>query len=281
MAKTFPQRIRRAYALAGVVPCLFIGYFFIWPLSQVVLFSFQDAGGSFSLGNYHRFLGDSFYRGLMVNSLLTAIIATAITVVLGYGLALFIATRKQGAATWLFLAVAPMLTGLVIRLYGWIILLSDQGPINQFLAWVGFGGKLDILFSRTAVIIGIVHYCLPFMVLTVYSVLKRIPGFLTEAAATLGAQPWRRFWTVIFPLSMPGIVAGTSLVFALAASTFIVPLMIGGPRDRMLANFTHMAVEQMGDWGFGAAIALTLLVLVVGALGCAQLLARFLEERIS
>lgn len=280
MSMDFRERIRLGYAALAIIPLFFLAVFFLWPLWRVLLFSFQDSAGAFSLGNYQRFLGDPFYQGIISSSIGVAGIGTLLTVVLGYAIALFITTRKQGAAVWLFLAVAPMLTSLVIRLYGWMIILSEQGPLNSLVMGLGItNAPLGLLFSRTAVIIGIVHYCLPFMVLTVYSVLKRIPVYLPEAAATLGASPWRNFWTVVFPLSMPGIIAGTSLVFALAASTFVVPLMIGGPRDRMLANFTHMAVDRMGDWGFGAAIALTLLVLVCIVLAFANLFARSVEER--
>lgn len=270
------RRQQRIYAAAGLAALAFFIAFFAWPVGAVLINSLRPAAaGGWSLSGYARFLTDSFYLQATQRTLSIAAISTALTLVVGYGVALFVATRPRGRAVWLMLAVAPMLVSLVLRLYGWMILLSEQGPVNRLLVALGLTGQpLPLLFSRFAVVVGIVHYCLPFMVLTVYSALRRIEPTVMEAAATLGANGWYAFRTVVLPLSMPGVIAGTSITFALSASTFVVPLMIGGPRDRMLSNYVHLAVERLGDWAFAAVIAVLMLAMVVAVLALANGLAR-------
>ncbi|HEY8416875.1 MAG TPA: ABC transporter permease [Limnochordales bacterium] len=270
------RRQRWIYAAAGLAALVFFVAFFVWPVGAVLIQSFRPSPtGGFSLSGYARFLTDPLYMQATQRTLSIAALSTAITLVVGYGVALFVATRPRGQAVWLMLAVAPMLVSLVLRLYGWMILLSEQGPVNRLLVALGFAAQpVPLLFSRFAVIVGIVHYCLPFMVLTVYSALRRIDPSVQEAAATLGANGWYAFRTIVLPLSMPGVIAGTSITFALSASTFVVPLMIGGPRDRMLSNYVYLAVERLGDWGFAAVIAVLMLALVVVVLAAANRLAR-------
>lgn len=270
------RRQRRVYAAAGLASLAFFIAFFAWPVGAVLINSFRPSpAGGFGLGGYARFLTDPFYLQATRRTLAIAALSTAVTVVVGYGIALFVATRVRGRSIWLMMAVAPMLVSLVLRLYGWMILLSERGPVNRLLAALGIIEQpLPLLFSRLAVVVGIVHYCLPFMVLTVYSALRRIEPAVQEAAWTLGANGWYAFRTIVLPLSMPGVIAGTSITFALSASTFVVPLMIGGPRERMLSNYVHLAVERLGDWGFAAVIAVLMLAMVVLVLGLANGLAR-------
>ncbi|MBO8140851.1 MAG: ABC transporter permease [Firmicutes bacterium] len=269
------RRQQLVYSAAGLVALAFFFAFFAWPVGAVLVNSLRPAGSDgLTLSGYVRFLSDSFYLQATWRTISIAAVSTALTLILGYGVALFAATRPRGRAVWLTLAVAPMLVSLVIRLYGWMILLSEQGPVNRILVALGVSpAPLPLLFSRLAVVVGIVHYCLPFMVLTIYSALRRIDPAVREAAATLGADGWYAFRTIVLPLSMPGVIAGTSITFALSASTFVVPLMIGGPRDRMLSNYVHLAVERLGDWEFAAVIAVLMLAMVVVVLAGANRLA--------
>lgn len=259
--------IKRFYTIVGWAALLYMIALFFYPVLKVVLTSVWK-NGSFSLDHYIAVFSKDLYVKVLLKTLWISLISTAISLVIGYSLAYFIATRpsdKQGI--WLMAIISPMFMSLTVRLFGWMILLSKDGPIATAFSGL-FGGEkeLSLLFSSGAVVIGIVHYVLPFVVLNVYTSLKRLEPSLLEASAILGASDWRTFWKVRFPLSLPGVYAGCSLAFALSASTFLVPVMLGGPKDNLMANMAYNSIVTIGNMGMGAAISFVLLIIVVIAL---------------
>jgi putative spermidine/putrescine transport system permease protein len=158
--------------------------------------------------------------------------------------------------------LSPLLVGIVVRCYGWMILLADRGLINASLVEGGWIAKpLPLMYNAFGVGIALVHVFLPFMVLSLTGVLKRIEPELLEASMTLGASPWRTFLEVTLPLSLPGILAGSLLVFSLAISSFVVPILLGGFKVQVLPMIVYEQMLSVFDWPFGAANAFVLLTL--------------------
>lgn len=268
-------RMTKFYTVAGWIAVVYMVTLFLYPLAKVTISSFVDNDG-FTFDNYIKIFTTSLYLKVLTKTLWISIISTIISLIIGYSLAYFIATResnKQGF--WLMIIISPMFMSLTVRLFGWMIFLSQGGPLVAFLSYLtGSDSKISLLFSSIAIIIGIVHYVLPFVVLNIYSSLKKLEPSLLEAATMLGASEIRAFWTVIFPLSLPGVIAGSSLAFALSASTFLVPLMLGGPADNLLANMAYNSIINIGNLGMGAALSTVLLFIVVTVLAVMRKLER-------
>jgi putative spermidine/putrescine transport system permease protein len=161
--------------------------------------------------------------------------------------------------------ISPLLVGIVIRCYGWMILLADQGLINATLSEHGLISRpLPLMYNRFGVAVALVHVFLPFMVLSLTGVLKRIDPALEEASKTLGASPLRAFLEVTLPLSLPGILAGSLLVFSLAISSFVVPVLLGGFKVYVLPITVYEQILVLFEWPFGAATAFILLLISLG-----------------
>jgi spermidine/putrescine transport system permease protein len=174
------------------------------------------------------------------------------------------------------LVIVPFWSNSLIRLYSWIIVLGRGGIINYTLRQLGWQTEWSILFTYPAIIIGLVHAYLPYMVLTIYVALDRIDDRLIEASASLGARPWRTFLRVILPLSMPGVLAGVILVFIPAIGSFVEPRLLGGPAGTMLGTVIEDQFVQVFNWPLGAALSFILLLIVVIILA---LSARVLAQR--
>lgn len=259
-------KMMRFYSILGWLAVAYMAALFLYPLLKVVYTSVW-VNGTFTLDNYVKIFSTDLYSKVLLKTLWVSVLSTLIALVIGYTLAYFIATRpahKQGF--WLMLIISPMFMSLTIRLFGWMILLSKQGPLARVWEGVFGGGEISLLFSQTAVVIGIVHFVLPFVVLNIYTSLNRLDPSLLEASTMLGASPLRTFWQITFPLSLPGVFAGGSIAFALAASTFLVPIMVGGPGDTLLANMAYNSIVTIGNLGIGAALSFVLLVIIVAVL---------------
>lgn len=258
------NRMSRIYTFAGWLAILYLLVLFLYPLLQVVWTSVW-VDEQFTLDTYTAILSKSLYTQVLLETLRIAVISTLIGLIVGYTLALFIVhrpSRQQGF--WLLLIVSSMFMSLTIRLFGWLIMLGEAGPLMRIVRLL-FGESIEnmMLFSSVSVIIGIVHFILPFVVLTIYTTLKKMEPALLEASTMLGASPMRTFWRVTFPLSLPGVYASASITFALASSTFLVPLMLGGPKNQLLANVAYNAIVNIGNMGMGAALSFLLLILIV------------------
>jgi len=237
------------------------------PLGLVVILSFMQRGPygdvvyEFSLGNYTRLL-DPLYLRILGYSLSTAAYTTLATLLIGYPLAYVIARSNPGTRSLLlFLILVPFWTNFIIRIYAWIMILRTGGLLNSLLLNLGIiSTPMNLLYTPTAVFIGMVYEFLPFMVLPLYASLEKIEHEKLEAAADLGARPWRAFMRVTLPLSLPGIIAGTILVFIPAMGMFVVPDLLGGAQTILVGNLIRNQFLTARDWPLGAAASMILLV---------------------
>jgi len=219
-----------------------------------------------TLSTYARVLSDPFYLGVVVRTLALSLGATAICALLGFPLAYFLwraPARWKGTLT--LLVVAPLLISIVVRSYGWMVILGDSGVLNDALSALGLIDQpVAIMFTSLAVLIGLVHVQFPFMVLSILAGLERIDPDLLDAAATLGAPRPRAVLEIVLPLSVPGLVAGVTLVFSLCMTAFVTPTLMGGSGARVLTTLIYNQFVTVFNWPTGAAIAALLLVLCLG-----------------
>jgi putative spermidine/putrescine transport system permease protein len=258
----------RALLLSPYVLLLLV--FFAAPLALMLVISvsrqsFGEMEWTITFHHYARFFSDGFYLGVLSDTLLLGAIVTLVSLLLGYPLAYHLAlTRSRWKPLLIVFILSPLLVGIVIRCYGWMILLADRGLINATLVEHGWLTKpLPLMYNRFGIALGLVHVFLPFMVLSLTGVLKRIDPHLIEASKTLGASPRRAFFEVTLPLSLPGILAGSLLVFSLAISSFVVPILLGGFKVQVLPMIVYEQILSVFDWPFGAANAFVLLVISV------------------
>jgi putative spermidine/putrescine transport system permease protein len=263
--------MRRATPYLLLAPTLLVlGAFFFYPLLQLLLTTFyvQVALGSPlrgpTLANYVRFLSDPFYLFVLGRTLRVAGLVTLTSLVLGYPVALDLSRRPRRAVLLTVLLVLPLAISLVIRGIGWIILMAPRGTLALAAQVLGLRPEpFGILYSETAIVIGLTNVLLPFMVLSLHSALANIDSTLARAAADLGARPLRTLVTVTLPLSLPGVVAGSLIVFTLAASFFVIPAMLGGDRVRVLSGITYDQGVVLFNLPFAAATAVILFAVVI------------------
>ncbi len=227
--------------------------------------------------NYLRFVADPFYRGVLWTTLGVALSCTALCLLLGLPIAYWLArmTRRWKGALMLAL-VLPLFIGNTVRMVGWMILFAHGGMIDGLMRWIG-GAGLELMYTPTAVVCGIVSINLPFVVLTIQSTMETIDPRLEEAAQSLGAAPARRFWRVVWPLSLPGTATAGILCFILAMNAYATPFLLGGPRFKMMAPTLYWEFSANNNWPFAAAIALILMAttLVLAAASAVLIPARY------
>jgi ABC-type spermidine/putrescine transport system permease subunit I len=192
-----------------------------------------------------------------------ALITTVVCVVFGYPLAYWLARARPAIQTLgLFLLIMPLMVSTVIRVFGWIVILGRKGIVNQALAAVGLE-PVRLLYTETAVVIGLVNIFMPFMVLPLMAAIERVPANLEEAARNLGAGWWRMFRQIILPLSVPGLISGCILVYSVSISAFVTPALMGSSRERMAAQQIYDEVLVSFNWPSASALALTLVLLTL------------------
>jgi putative spermidine/putrescine transport system permease protein len=245
-----------------------LAVFFVVPLVLMAVISvsrqsFGEFEWTFTLDHYRRFFSDGFYLAVLGDTLWLGVLVTLVSLVLGYPVAYHLArTSTRAKPLLLVFLISPLLVGIVIRCYGWMILLADRGLVNSTLVQHGLiATPLPLMYNRFGVTVALVHVFLPFMVLSLTGVLKRIDPALEEASRTLGASSLRAFLEVTLPLSIPGILAGSLLVFSLAISSFVVPVLLGGFKVYVLPIIVYEQILALFEWPFGAATAFILLVL--------------------
>ncbi|MFD2236450.1 ABC transporter permease [Aureimonas populi] len=258
---------------------LLLGIFLVIPYLNIAVMSFRTPGQGtpygegFTLSNYLRFLGDGFYLMQVASTLWIGALTTAICLVVGFPVAWQLSRpsmRFRGLAYGLVLA--PLLVGIVIRSYGWTILLGNAGLINRTLTGLGLiETPLPLMYNTLGIVIALVHVFLPFMILPVMAAIQGVDPSLEAAARSLGASRATAFRRVTLPLSMPGIQAGCILVFVLSLSAYVTPSLIGGMRVRTMAVTVVDALIDTFQWPWGSALALALSV--TGA-ACVLLFAR-------
>jgi len=226
----------------------------------------------FSLDNFRLLLSDKLYLAAWLSSLRIAAVSTLAALLLGYPMAYAVArAAPRLRPTLLMLIVLPFWTSFLIRVYAWMGLLAENGTLNQFLRWTGIADNPGtILGTEWAVHLGIVYAYLPFMVLPIYASLEKLDTGLLEAAADLGATPFRAFLTVTLPLSLPGIVAGCLMMFIPAVGEFVIPDLLGGTGTLMIGKVLWDEFFTNADWPLASAVAICLLVLLVAPIALFQ-----------
>lgn len=216
----------------------------------------------FSFENFNRFF-TPVYTNVLLRSINLAVRSTVICLLLGYPIAYIISKEKPKKRNSLILMfVIPMWMNFLLRTYAWLTLLGKNGIINMIITKLGFQA-LDLLYNDSAVLLGMVYNFLPFMVLPIFSVLVKIDNKLIEASEDLGANKIITFSKVIFPLSLPGVVTGISMVFIPAVSTFIISSLLGGNKANLIGNLIEQQFRYTGDWHFGSAMSLILMVFIL------------------
>lgn len=200
-------------------------------------------------------------RAILVRTLFIAAAVTGLCAAIGLPYAMLAAAAKGWLRSALLVAVLiPLWTSLLVRTAAWVVLLQNEGLINGALQAMGLiENPLPLIFNRTGVVIAMTHVLLPFMVLPIYSVLLSIPANLMPAAAALGAPPWRAFWHVLLPLSLPGLLSGSLLVFMVALGYYITPALVGGANDQMISAIIAFYATGTANWGMAGALGLILL----------------------
>lgn len=264
-----PARRRTDIWLWILLPAIAVfAVIFVAPLADLILLSFHSMSGpaqvgtAYTLANYRAFVTDPFYLEVLLRTFWLGLVVAASCLVIGYPVAYYLArtaSRWRGMA--LFLVISPLLVSAIVRNIGWFPLLSQSGLVNWALGKLGLiGAPLPLINNFTGVAIGLVHALLPFMILTLMTVIQRVEGDLEEAAANLGAGPLEVFWRVLLPLSLPGIVAGSLLVFTMAISAYTTPAILGGNRVLVMATYIAQQFRTVLDYPAGGTAAALLLV---------------------
>ena len=239
--------------------------FIVIPLIIIVFFSFTQetaSGYSFTLENFKRVL-NSQYISVFKRSLILSFESTVLCLILGYPVAYFISKMKSNKRNILImLFIVPMWMNFLLRTYAWLPILGKNGVINNFLSAIGLN-TINILYTDAAVLLGMVYNFLPFMILPIYTVLIKMDNSLIDAAADLGANKRQIFTKVIFPLSMPGVITGITMVFMPAVSTFVISRLLGGGQYMLLGNLIETQFTTMGDWNFGSALAIFMMIIIL------------------
>ncbi len=256
-----------------VIPYLIWGtIMLLLPMLLIVFYSLIQPGNEvttfrFTLDNYIRFFTDKDFLLILWRSLFIALKTTALCLLIGYPIAYWISRcspKKQGQLI-LFITI-PMWINMLVRTYAWIGILSKGGPVSIFLSWFGFQ-NVEILYTEAAVLIGMVYNYLPYMILQIYTSLTKLDPSLIEAANDLGASPFQTFWRVVFPLSIPGVISGITLVFLPAISAFFIPKLLGGGSWFLIGNVIENQFITVGEWNFGSAISVIMAMIMMLLMG--------------
>lgn len=242
--------------------------FIVFPCFLVLLYSVttKESNGlttiHFTLENFRKFF-NPLYVNILWDSIFLAAVSTAICLLLGYPAAFIISKANISIrSTLLFLCILPMWMNMLLRTYAWMTILGNNGIINNILGFLGIP-RASMLYTRGATVMGMVYNFLPFMILPVYTALSKMDTGILEAADDLGANKLVKFKKIILPLSMPGVISGIVMVFMPAVSTFIIPQLLGGNKSMMIGNLIEKLFILNGDWNFGSAISIIMMVIIL------------------
>ena len=261
--KSSPWTATRFYRWLVVAPLIFVTAFFVWPILTVVIRSFTDP--RLGLGNYAHVFFQGPYLHVMGITVEIAAIVTVLCVMIAYP-ASYVIAKARGSLFRIMIAVVviSLWTSVVIRSYAWMVVFQRNGVFNEALLATGLIDRpIHFIPGTLAVNVGMVHIMLPFMILPMLSNMRSIDRSLLTAASVLGATPWQAFRQVFLPLSLPGLGAGSALVFMMSLGFFITPALLGGPRDMMAAVLIEQQANRLLEWGLASALSSVLLVLTV------------------
>ena len=250
-------------------------------IGYLLLESVRMADG-WGLANFSAFFDRPDYIQLLLRTIRVALIVTVVCVFVGYPIALTIARYKGNRNFLMMLVITPWLVSVVVRTYGWVVILGPRGTLNSLLLWLGvIEAPLSLIFNSTGVVIGLVHVFCPFFIISVLSVLLYQDPCLEEASQTLGAGPLRTFVKVTLPISLPGVLSGMTLVYLMSTGAIVTPLLLGGVRDGLMATQIYQDVLQVFDYPKAASMALILVVTTFLAVLPVQWLERRIAVRVS
>lgn len=240
---------------------IWMALFTLIPLVLVGYYAFT-LNGAFTLEGFKRAF-EPMYLGVLGNSIRIALISTAFCLALGYPVAYILSRKEYDQKTMLlFLFAVPMWMNFLLRTYGWLSILESNGILNAIFGALNLP-KMDILYTDSAVILGMVYNFLPYMILPIHTSLTKIDYSIIESAQDLGANPFAVFRRVVFPLSIPGVISGVTMVFMPAVTTFIIPNLLGGGQYILIGNLIERQFLSAYDWNFGAALSLILMVVIL------------------
>lgn len=253
------RRQGRRRALLILPGLAFLTVMFLYPLGSLVVTSVYDKG--FTTAHYQRLFTVPAYTRVLLNTMLMAAIVTLVCLVLGYPLAYRLATANGRWKVVLLIGIlVPFWTNLLVRAYGWMVILHPRGLLNTALVGVGLIDKpFALVHNATGVVIGMTQVMLPYMVLPIAAVMEGVDRTLLHAARSLGASPWNTFVRIFLPLTLPGVFAGILLVFIISLGFFVIPALLGGTRDIMLAQLIQFHINIVLNWGFAATLSTALL----------------------
>ena len=256
--KQSESRLATPYAIWSVL-------FIVIPLILIVFFSFTkqvDGRYMFTLDNFDKFFNVMYFK-VVRRSLVLAFISTVLCLIVGYPTAYIISKAKPSRrATLLLLCILPMWMNFLLRTYAWSAILGKNGFINTLLGMVGLG-PINILYTDAAVLLGMVYNFLPFMIRPIHTILSKMDQDLINAAKDLGANNFQVFTKVIFPLSLPGVISGITMVFMPAVSTFVISKLLGGGQFYLIGNLIEQEFMSVGDWHFGSAISIFMMIIIL------------------
>ena len=243
--------------------------FIVIPSFLILFYAFtvrDEQGIRFTLDNFYKFC-ELIYLSVLLKSLGLALFSTFVCLILGYPVAMILASKHfSKSATLSILFIIPMWMNFLLRTYSWLTLLEKNGIINSILSFFHLP-KIDILYTDTAVVLGMVYNFLPFMILPIYTVLMKIDSKLVEAAQDLGGNSFTVFRRITLPLSIPGVMSGITMVFMPAVTTFVISKLLGGGQYTLIGNFIERQFIQLSDWNFGSAISMVMMILILIGIG--------------
>ena len=251
--------------------------FIVVPLLLIVFFAFTVKEGGvtkFSLDNFKRLM-DPMYAKVFTRSVVLAGQSTVLCLLIGYPVAYIISRKPESRKGMLImLFILPMWMNFLLRTYAWLAILGKNGLLNNFLTMIGLN-PIEILYTNSAILLGMVYNFLPFMVLPIFTSLSKMDQDLVNAAHALGAGKITAFIKVIFPLSMPGVISGITMVFMPAVSTFVISQLLGGGKQMLIGNFIEQQFTTFGNWNFGSAVSIVMMILI---LICMALTSKFSDK---
>lgn len=261
---------------------VFASIMIVIPMLLIVMYAFTKSGNemlpfTFTLDNFIKFFDPVFVKVLM-KSLYIAVITTIVCLLIGYPTAYIISRFDSKTGTILILLITlPMWINMLVRTYAWIGILSEVGLINNLLGIFGIG-PVEMLYTDFAVILGMVYNTLPFMIIQIYNPLAKMDKSVINASYDLGANRMQTFRKVIFPLSLPGVIAGITLVFLPSVSSFVVPKLLGGGQYMLIGNLIEEQFITVGEWNFGSAISLIMALIIMLSMYLAKKVDKDIED---
>ena len=254
------ERKKQAFLLA-LPASLALLVFFILPMGYILVQTLLENGTA----DFREFFTDPFYLDILWTTLRVSLVSTAVSLLLGYPTAYYMArTTSRLKKVMVIVILFPFLVSAVVRSYGWMVILGTNGLLNQLLLGLGLISEpLKLLNTEAAVIIGMIHLLIPYMILSLVGVLQSIDPNVEYAAYSLGASPMTTFRRVVFPLSTPGIISGCVLVFTMSMTSYVTPKLLGGSKFRMMATMVVQEINVNFDWGAASAISYILLAVIL------------------